>query len=41
MNIVIVEDEIKIRNGLSRLLSSYGEHEVIAKAKTGERGWKP
>ncbi len=38
MNIVIVEDEIKIRNGLSRLLSSYGEHEVIAKAKNGREG---
>ncbi len=38
MNIVIVEDEIKIRNGLSRLLSSYEDHEVIAKAKNGREG---
>lgn len=38
MNIVIVEDEIKIRNGLSRLLSSYDEHQVIAKAKNGKEG---
>ena len=38
MNIVIVEDEIKIRNGLSRLLSSYDEHKVIAKAKNGKEG---
>ncbi len=38
MNIVIVEDEIKIRNGLSRLLSSYKEHDVIAKAKNGVEG---
>ena len=38
MNIVIVEDEIKIRNGLSRLLSSYSEHQVVAKAKNGREG---
>ncbi len=40
MNIVIVEDEIKIRNGLARLISSYPEHKVVAKAKNGREGFE-
>ena len=38
MRIVIVEDEIKIRNGLSRLLSAHENTEVVGKAKNGREG---
>lgn len=38
MNILIVEDEIKIRNGLNRLLSGYENHQVVGKAKNGKEG---
>lgn len=38
MRILIVEDEIKIRNGMTRLISGYAEHEVVGKAKNGREG---
>ena len=38
MTIVIVEDEIKIRNGLNRLLSSYENINIVGKAKNGAEG---
>ncbi len=38
MKIVIVEDEIRIRNGLARLLSGYDGVEVAGKAKNGAEG---
>lgn len=38
MRILIVEDEIKIRTGLSRLISSHTSHTVIGEAKNGKEG---
>lgn len=38
MRILIVEDEAMIRVGLSRLIGSATEHEVVAEAKNGKEG---
>ena len=38
MRIVIIEDEIKIRNGMVRLLSGYEQHEVAGWARNGREG---
>lgn len=38
MRVIIVEDELKIRNGLTRLLSGYDKWDVVANAKNGAEG---
>lgn len=38
MQIIIVEDEIKIRNGLARLIESEGKHDIVALCKNGVEG---
>ncbi|HHV12467.1 MAG TPA: response regulator [Clostridiales bacterium] len=38
MRIIIVEDEIKIREGLSKLIDKHTPHEIIGEAKDGEEG---
>ena len=38
MRIVIVEDEIKIREGMARLIESQTEHVVLGEAVNGEEG---
>jgi two-component system response regulator YesN len=38
MRIVIVEDEIKIREGMSKLIEKHTRHQVIGEAKNGEEG---
>lgn len=38
MRILIVEDEIKIRVGISKLITSCSEHIVVGEAKNGEQG---
>lgn len=38
MRILIVEDEVKIRMGISRLISSHTEHSVVGEAKNGREG---
>lgn len=40
MRIVIVEDEIKIREGMAKLIESETEHTVVEKAADGEEGLK-
>ena len=38
MRIIIVEDEIKIREGMGRLIESQTDHMVLGKAADGEEG---
>ena len=38
MRILIVEDEVKIRTGISRLISTHTEHIVVGEAKNGKEG---
>ncbi|MBQ7370282.1 MAG: response regulator [Blautia sp.] len=38
MRIVIVEDEIRIRNGLEQIITKMTEHQVVATAVDGEEG---
>ena len=38
MRILIVEDEIKIRVGISRLITSHTQHTVVGEAKNGKEG---
>lgn len=38
MRILIVEDEIKIRTGMSRLISAQTEHTVVGEARNGKEG---
>ena len=38
MRILIVEDEVKIRMGISRLLTSHTHHTVVGEAKNGKEG---
>ena len=38
MRILIVEDEIKIRMGISRLISAHTQHTVVGEAKNGKEG---
>lgn len=38
MRILIVEDEIKIRMGISRLITSHTQHTVVGEAKNGKEG---
>jgi two-component system response regulator YesN len=38
MRILIVEDEIKIREGMSKLIEKHTDHQVIGEAKNGEEG---
>ena len=38
MRILIVEDEIKIRTGISRLITSHTGHTVVGEAKNGKEG---
>lgn len=38
MRILIVEDEIKIRTGMSRLITSHTQHTVVGEAKNGAEG---
>lgn len=38
MRVLIVEDEIKIRMGISRLISMHTEHTVVGEAKNGQEG---
>lgn len=38
VRIVIVEDEIKIREGMSKLIQQHTEHIVVGEAKNGEEG---
>lgn len=38
MRVLIVEDEIKIRMGISRLISSQTSHTVVGEAKNGKEG---
>ena len=40
MRIVIVEDEIKIREGMGKLIESQTKHIVLGKLPTGRRGWR-
>ena len=40
MKVLIVEDEIRIRNGLAKLLESYDELDVLGKAKNGAEGYE-
>ena len=38
MRVLIVEDEIKIRTGISRLISLHTEHTVVGEARNGHEG---
>lgn len=38
MRVLIVEDEIKIRTGISKLISLHTEHTVVGEAKNGQEG---
>ena len=38
MRILIVEDEVKIRMGISRLITSHTHHTVVGEAKNGKEG---
>ena len=38
MRILIVEDEVKIRVGISRLITSHTQHTVVGEAKNGKEG---
>lgn len=38
MRVLIVEDEIKIRQGISKLISLHTEHTVVGEAKNGQEG---
>ena len=38
MRILIVEDEIKIRTGMARLISAHTSHTIIGEAKNGKEG---
>lgn len=38
MRVIIVEDEIKIREGLSKLIDKHTPHQIIGEAKDGEEG---
>ena len=38
MRVLIVEDEVKIRMGISRLISMHTEHTVVGEAKNGQEG---
>lgn len=38
MRILIVEDEVKIRLGISRLITSHTQHTVVGEAKNGKEG---
>lgn len=38
MRIVIVEDEIKIRTGMAKLISRHTEHTIVGEAKNGQEG---
>lgn len=38
MRILVVEDEIKIRMGISRLISAHTQHTVVGEAKNGQEG---
>ena len=38
MRVLIVEDEIKIRTGISRLISSHTQHTVAGEARNGKEG---
>lgn len=38
MRILIVEDEVKIRTGMSKLISEHTEHTVVGEARNGKEG---
>lgn len=38
MRVIIVEDEMKIRTGMARLISAHTVHEVVGEAKNGKEG---
>lgn len=38
MRVLIVEDEVKIRMGISRLISAHTKHTVVGEAKNGKEG---
>ena len=38
MRILIVEDEVRIRNGMANLIEHHTEHTVIGEAQNGEEG---
>lgn len=38
MRIVIIEDEMKIRNGMAKLISAHTAHSVVGEAKNGREG---
>lgn len=38
MRVLIVEDEVKIRTGISRLISTHTDHTVVGEAKNGQEG---
>lgn len=38
MRILIVEDEVKIREGISKLIQNHTTHEIVAMAKNGQEG---
>lgn len=38
MRIVIIEDEMKIRNGMAKLISAHTAHRVVGEAKNGREG---
>lgn len=38
MRILIVEDELKIRNGMAKLITAHTEHMIIGEAKNGKEG---
>ena len=38
MRILIVEDEMKIRNGMAKLITSHTDHTIVGEAKNGKEG---